>query len=464
MRMYPTEQFCEDLIREILVKLPVKTLMRFKQVSKTWHYIITSHQFAKRHYYHSVAESQSPGNKNPKSFFLLRFALDSSKRDIFITSIRLTDHDPLKCTVREENIYVPYIEMIDRYHHANPPLFSVGFGLFCIFKFCIFKFWTPTVALWNPWTREVRVLPLSPFYDIKKNYRYIGVGHAEYEGDVFSYKVGLIHESAWDWRYFTLELYNSSTNSWKLLICDIEYKRNLHQNGVNFKGTLHLLSVPGGLSPYIITFDYNTEVFGRMEVPAALPQITGQYDFLKSFLTLYDDRFLCLVIFWTNERAVDDNVFFDVWVMRDYGVKESWSKESTKGPIKDEMIMLNYWKSIGGLFLMNSNDGAKLCLCNCASPGVTNLPVISNAFEYMYFFEHMESLVSINGTPDESRTQKWRNSVPRLPRVEVNVSRLCTLDMLEPYCVCLLSIEGHIRFDVEMAILSTLALTLSWIN
>ncbi|CAM8877423.1 unnamed protein product [Rhodiola kirilowii] len=59
---------------------------------------------------------------------------------------------------------------------------------------------------------------------------------------------------------------------------------------------------------------------------------------------------------------------------------------------------------------------------------------------------------------------RWRNSVLRFSRDKVNVSRLCTLDVLEPYCVCLLSIEKHSCFDVEMSLLSTLALTLSWIN
>ncbi|CAM8947157.1 unnamed protein product [Rhodiola kirilowii] len=414
--MYTTELFCEDLVREILLNLPVKTLIRFKQVSRTWLYIITSHDFAKRHYYRSVANSQSPaGSKNPKSFFLVRFVECPDRR--FITSLSLTN-DLQECTIHE-NIFSPYLEnMCNCCYCFSPPLASVGLGLYIVKFRCI-----SAIALWNPATREIKVLPPSPFYEFGKHFGCFSFGQAEIKDNTntFSYKVGFIIYKPADWPYFKLVLYDSSNNSWKALSCDLGYYRGCYADGINLKRKVHLLSVTEKLdAAYIITFDYNSEVIGRMEVPA-IPQISGRYyKFQDSFLTLYDDRFLCLVVFW---KSVEDQpyrflvpgqerletTFFDVWVMREYGVTESWIKERTIGPVRDNLIIQNYGKSTGGVVFFEMHDkGNRIYLSSCASSSAitNNLLVKSDRQEFMFVLERMESLVSINGTSDETQTQK----------------------------------------------------------
>ncbi|KAL9663639.1 hypothetical protein QQ045_019030 [Rhodiola kirilowii] len=396
--LYPTEQLCEDLIREILIKLHVETLINFKQVSKTWMYIISSHHLAKTHYYyHSVAKSQSPGNKNPKSFFLLRDTARQGRQGTFITSISVTP-DQLECTVHEHK----YLHYLEGYCSLlPPPLFSIGLGLYCIHKS-----FTPKVALWNPGTREIKVLPPTPLCHSQIDYDYIVFGHAEYKDDMLFYKVGVLSYKRLSFKLETLELYDSSSNSWKVLACDdILYCRMTLQDGINLNGTLHLLSRLDSKHIHIITFDYSSEVFGRMEVPYPL-QITGRYVLRRPFISLYDDKFLCLAAMWKVQDVINYHGFIDVWVMREYGVKESWSKEYTTGPLRH--TVLKYSKSIGGIFLNAYDKGTGIGLYNCASSAVTSLPVISDNWGLVntYVFEHMESLVSINGTPDETRTQK----------------------------------------------------------
>ncbi|CAM8900802.1 unnamed protein product [Rhodiola kirilowii] len=391
--MYTTEQLCEDVIEEVLLRLPVKTLFRCKLLSKTWRSIITSRKFAKRHYCHSVAKTQSPGNKNPKFYFLLRI-VNGDEPARFITSISLT-HD--KQDTVHENIFSPYLESMYAWN-CSPPLFSIGLGLYIV------KFRPPSIALWNPATREIKVLSRSPFYESGKDCYYFSFGQAEFMDDTLSYKVGFLSYRNEDWPYFKLELYDSSSDSWKVLSSDIGYDRSWHPDGINLKRTLHLLSVPTELNAYIITFDYSSEVFGRMEVPA-LPPITGRYyDFNRSFLTLFHDRFLCLVVFWRTVQG--DAMFFDVWVMSEYGVMKSWVMEGTIGPVKDNLIMLNYWRSTGGVFLEPRDKGSRICMYSCASSPVKKLSVPSNTWENMFVFEHKESLVSIHGTSDETQTQQ----------------------------------------------------------
>ena len=50
-----------NLVEEILSRLPVKSLMQFKCVSKAWHTLISSHQFAKSHFQRA---SQNPNRMN----------------------------------------------------------------------------------------------------------------------------------------------------------------------------------------------------------------------------------------------------------------------------------------------------------------------------------------------------------------------------------------------------------------
>ncbi|CAM8930738.1 unnamed protein product [Rhodiola kirilowii] len=414
--MSTTEQFCDDLIEEILLKLPVKTLIRFKGVSKTWLYIITSQKFVKRHYDVSVAQRQLPGNKNPKSLFFLRDDC-GPKPDKYIISMSLTPQ--LECTVHD-NIYLPYLETTNAWTY-RPPLFSIGLGLYCVAKFC-----TPAaVAVWNPATKEIKALPPPPFHGEENSY--LVFGHAEFKDDRLCYKVVLLSYQGWS--NFWIELYDSSSNSWKVLGCDFVYIRRWHHDEININGTLHLLSHhPGHVKPYIITFDYNTEVFGRMEVPDRL-QIHAPFGIHEPILSLYDDRYLSLDVFWTIEGA-RNNRFFDVWVMREYGVTESWSKECTKGPLKDTTKTVNYWKSIGGISLMRY-DGNKVYISDCASSAVISLPLNLDKRD-LYVFEHTESLISINGSGTQKLFRNKGHTVSSWVRLFISRmkkywrSKLCT--------------------------------------
>uniref|UniRef100_A0A7N0SZP0 F-box domain-containing protein n=1 Tax=Kalanchoe fedtschenkoi TaxID=63787 RepID=A0A7N0SZP0_KALFE len=76
-------ELCGDLIREILLKLPVKSLLRFKQVSKTWLHMITSNSFISGHY--SVAQNR----QSAPSYFIVRYAIESSRVVSFITQISM---------------------------------------------------------------------------------------------------------------------------------------------------------------------------------------------------------------------------------------------------------------------------------------------------------------------------------------------------------------------------------------
>uniref|UniRef100_A0A7N0VIJ3 F-box domain-containing protein n=1 Tax=Kalanchoe fedtschenkoi TaxID=63787 RepID=A0A7N0VIJ3_KALFE len=375
-----------DLIREILIKLPVKSLLRFKQVSKTWLHMITSNSFISSHY--SVVQNR----QSAPSYFIVRYAISGDQIVSFITQISMETS-----TIRiDQDMHLQFLLEICEEMCPSPQLFSAGFGLYCIFDWI-----TQRVALWNPGTRKLEVMP--PFHDrIHPEYKpAFFFGHVEYEDNEFSYKVGIFsirsHNSVGAHR---LHLYSSSSNSWKVILTPEEsVVRRWMCHGVNLNGKYHILSMEEEEYDYhIMTFDYSSEVFGRIEVPD-LPQTNGRRNLMyKSFLTVDDDTLLCLVITWKNEEA-DHEEFLDLWVMREYGAKESWSKEFTVGPTDNYMRVAGYSESARGFLLQDVRN--ELYLYNCVSFGVERIP-LHVALDYGLNLRLCEcttqSLVPIKGT------------------------------------------------------------------
>uniref|UniRef100_A0A7N0VJA8 F-box associated beta-propeller type 1 domain-containing protein n=1 Tax=Kalanchoe fedtschenkoi TaxID=63787 RepID=A0A7N0VJA8_KALFE len=254
--------------------------------------------------------------------------------------------------------------------YTCPQLFPAGFGLYCIFEWN-----TRRVALWNHGTRKLEVLPPSPFCD-RNHPEYNPIfffGHFEYKDDEFSYKVGIFsarsHNSVGAHR---LHLYSSSSNSWKVILTPEESIVCCWMgDGVNLNDKYHILSMEKKEEDdyHIMTFDYSSEVFSRIEVPD-LPRTNGRCNLMyKSFLTLDDDTLLCLVIPWINEEVIHEE-FMDLWVMREYGAKESWSKEFTVGPTDNYIRVAGYSKSAGAFLLQDArNELSCKCTLSCVLAG-----------------------------------------------------------------------------------------------
>ncbi|EYU34226.1 hypothetical protein MIMGU_mgv11b021967mg, partial [Erythranthe guttata] len=62
----------EEIIEEILCNLPVKSLLRFKSVSKRWRFVISSEYFIKKHLNKSCADGSKHvfGFEHRKTHFL----------------------------------------------------------------------------------------------------------------------------------------------------------------------------------------------------------------------------------------------------------------------------------------------------------------------------------------------------------------------------------------------------------
>lgn len=195
----------EDVTIEILTRLPVKSLIRFKCICKFWCTLINSPSFISRHLKNYNDENARLFVEyNTFGFEGQRFALFSDE------------------TLTDLSSYQVFEPQISKDHDGWTP-FTCGpyKGLFCIY--------TPScIDLWNPATRELRPLPkcnieLIDIFEIgiQEVVWNVGIG---FELDPVSndYKMVFIFElcnnastDTGPYLHSHIALYTLSTDSWR---------------------------------------------------------------------------------------------------------------------------------------------------------------------------------------------------------------------------------------------------------
>ncbi|KAL9659974.1 hypothetical protein QQ045_024784 [Rhodiola kirilowii] len=292
---------------------------------------------------------------------------------------------------------------------TNPLIYPAGYGIYCIFLLD-----TRKLALRNPTIRELKMLPWSPFNSKqKKKDRYV-YGFAQVEEGVFSYKVGMIrYRNEYLDTVVTIELYSSSERCWRRLkdCCIFEHSEDISNSngwpcqGAILNGKFHFMNWYSRQDPYIVTFDINTESFGRLEIPSFIRHDSNKCDVANSVLTKFDEDSLCLLLIHIIDGDHGGETYVDVWIMKEYNIVESWTKKGTAWPITDPdyVDVLGFCNSIKGVFFQSMGEGHGLYFCCYGSEKVkTFLPVNSEVRQSIQILESEEySIVSFNGTSDQ---------------------------------------------------------------
>ncbi|GFQ08541.1 F-box/kelch-repeat protein at3g23880 [Phtheirospermum japonicum] len=269
-----------EILIEILARLPVKSLLRFKCVSKSWLSLISSPQFIKTHL------KISTQNPNLSSHRLM-------------LTICNPDFDLIHCSVQSLMFGPLTVAHNIDYPKKNPhcAVWIVGScnGLICV------AIDENDMFLWNPTTRTSRKLP-PVAVKLRQGFYYIwGFGYDESSDD---YKVvGVFCVFGNEGLYESVvKIYSLRADSWK----SIE----------GFEGGVPLDdSATRGGSEFkwnIVSLDLRTEDYGTVEQP---DYGEGCFD---SYLGVLGEG-ICVLCNYEKVRA-------DLWVMKEYGVKESWTK------------------------------------------------------------------------------------------------------------------------------------------
>ncbi|EOY28895.1 hypothetical protein QUC31_013296 [Theobroma cacao] len=292
-----------DVITDVCYRLPVKTLVRFKSLSKPCCSVIDDPDFIRAHL------NRSNRTRSNLNIILRGLHLYSVEFDALDTAIPL--EYPLS-------------------NGAGTEAFGSCNGLLAL------RMTEKSLALYNPSTREFRRLPVSqidppPGESCKSGYVFYGFGQDVKTDDYKVVRMAQFNkdDEEDDEGYFfdyEVKVYSLKNDSWRKITELPHYLRFMFQffyhllhrrgYGVLAGGVLHWVMPPrielGMRTSRIVGFDLTTEKFVKVPQPECADR-----NYLLDVAAL--DGCLCAVCNYNQE-------FVDVWVMKEYGMKESWTR------------------------------------------------------------------------------------------------------------------------------------------
>ncbi|XP_030462494.1 F-box/kelch-repeat protein At3g06240-like [Syzygium oleosum] len=354
----------DDVAVEILKRLPAKSLLRFRSVCRSWRSAIDDPRFVALHLSHS--------------------ALDAS--NWYLVSVDWCDR---LCSLFSEGpLALPPLSQI-AIPFVTPPdcCMIVGScdGLICVAEISGHGFGR-TMYLWNLFTRKHKaVRPSGPehqFSFMETPHEALGFGFDARSND---YKiVRILYVLDDDGRCFggmepRVEIYSLGAHSWRSLACEVPalcqddpaafLNGNLHWFASKFGD---LGEEEGGYGS-IVLFDVAGEVFDEMALP---PEEISDADSDALVMSLAVLNNLLAVFISFIKAAVDPELHSvcSVWVMREYGVPQSWTKLYT---FKACGVVAGFDGFTKNGELLMELDGGERVSWNPITSQFTNLPLLT---------------------------------------------------------------------------------------
>lgn len=246
------------------------------------------------------------------------------------------------------------------------------------------------IFLWNPATRQYKNVP-EPEISVPQGKRRhsvcLGFG---FDPNANDYKVvrflcykGLKPSVQ---PVQKVEVYSKIRDSWRENNVGLQFKVTESSSPTAVvSGGIHWMATGSDYSEVIACFVMGREVFEEMSLPDSYG--IGGTDIGKQLAVVKD----CLAVVVYPLRG-DVNKGIDVWVMKEYGVKESWTKQFRFGTFSGVARPLACFKS--GEFIMQNNKD-KLFLYDPNTRKFDKLPLCRARYIYD-IHTYMESLVSLN--------------------------------------------------------------------
>ncbi|KAG7969574.1 hypothetical protein I3843_07G037400 [Carya illinoinensis] len=299
----------EEIVEEILLRLPVKSLLRFRCVSKLWRSLISDPRFTKWQF--------GQASQHPQ-----RLLISSS------SEIRSLGCDvPFGDSSALRELDVPF-----QRNGLRVRIIGSCNGLVCVALHSHKGFY-----IWNPSTGDHRKLPdpgappggfihwhgfgydssTDDYKLIVASYRLLNGGGRSSEGEVFSLK----------------------RNSWKGILHDLDHSYGATESaGILCNGSLHwYLKVSEPASDEIHAFDLAEEKFHEIQMPIQEDGHPRQPPFS---IVRNLGGFLCLVGY--------THTHIDIWRMMEYGIEESWEPMLRVAYSRISRNSLPLWLSRGG--------------------------------------------------------------------------------------------------------------------
>ncbi|XP_059436781.1 F-box/kelch-repeat protein At3g06240-like [Corylus avellana] len=340
----------EDLVTQILLWLPVVSLLRFKCVCKSWYALITHQNFVRKHLLH---------NKNSNTHLLLKTS-NKTMDDYVVSRISYEGLQITPLTPLTQPVHPQYFRNGEEFVEFSE-VFSISVVGSCNGLVCIHAYDKLKVVIWNPTTRETKVVPESnlPIFAPAGYCTHIqGMGFG----------------------------FDAKTNDYKIInFCFIvEHVPMTYITGMG--SWLAYVDYVNQRDLFVLSFDMSNEVFLKTPLP---DNVNGQ-----ALLVLNES--IAMVAF----KPVDDNwreIGFDIWLLLKVGVKDSWNRLFTIGPSIARIHQpLGFWKN--DTMFLTKIDSGQLFLYDPSTQQITDLQIHGHSdSKEMQLVTYMETLVSVKG-------------------------------------------------------------------
>ncbi|KAL2458313.1 F-box protein [Forsythia ovata] len=303
-----------EIVLDILSRLPIKSVFQFRFACRSWQLLSHDPHLVSMHMSRALIDQR----------LCLIFHCDYPIRNQ-LHFVEFSDVDD--CEI---------VRKIDTPFASSMPEFSVigsCNGLLCLVDSLL----ASSIYIYNPFTRDYKVLPKSiefqdqivifgfGFHPVTKEYKVIKIVYypSAYNLDNPRHFRRLTYFNS---RRSDVQIYNLCTNEWRS-IGEIPYRLEKRSSpGVLASGRLHWMSQCGKFNGrrdrIIVSFDLSDDSFRNIPKPDS----GALRSWLSSYVAVLGG---CLCAFVPLPLG---NGAMDIWVMKEYGVQDSWVKEYTIGP------------------------------------------------------------------------------------------------------------------------------------
>ncbi|XP_062015071.1 F-box/kelch-repeat protein At3g23880-like [Rosa rugosa] len=283
-RHYDHDEDVNDIIVEILSRLPVKSLLRFRSVCKSWRALISDSYFVKKHLGHAVTDTSNSSR--------LLNLLYTSPRIVDLQG--LEDHDH----IRQRDAFAD--DILDRSR-----IFGSCNGLICLQATMFHGLYCDDIFLWNPSTRVAKKVPEHNF--TKGSISIHGFG---YDSTTDDYKLilGARNKVA---KKTKIAIFTVKTGS-RRTVQDFEFVHYLNGQGCFVNGALHWLDSMYK-STRIVSFDLAEEKCDTLCRIEYGPMFRMGIGTIRNCLCYYT---------YSSIRSMP----MTIWMMNEYGINKPWTK------------------------------------------------------------------------------------------------------------------------------------------
>jgi F-box interacting protein len=282
-----------------------------------------------------------------------------------------------------------------------PPYFEMRFGMdefyvvgSCNGLVCLHANYGLYVVIWNPATKETKVVANSSLLRFPAYYRIDGIGFG-FDAKTNDYKILNIlslyddPDSIRNEKIVQTEVYSLSADSWRkgdsppCFICSSLRGMDTYINGVasweasvdDWKG--------------ILSFDMSDEVFLKTQLPDDVLNDSGRH-----FFVLNESIAMAVTICSEDDMYIIESseVCFDIWLLLEVGVNDSWTRLFTIGPITGITRPLGSWKNDSIFF---EKYYRQLVLYDPSTKEITDLKVGDGHIVSWQIITYTETLVSV---------------------------------------------------------------------